>query len=165
MLYKLFGSDPRLSAEISNLKSVIRRLTDDYEDFQSELLRETEHTHQATLKTVADLVNQQNTIIKSLTERVDNQQSVVAAQIDIIAKKESDDPWVELKGGDVDPEKGLELQLDWNNAFIDQLKAQGYRGNDEGQLVAQWLLQISQSVAVNSLNNNLKDADEHLPSN
>lgn len=65
---------------------------------------------------------------------------------DIRERKLSDEPWVEVIGGDVDPERGLQMRLDWNDAFIEQLRAQGYRGTSESTLVGQWLLNVSNTV-------------------
>lgn len=84
-------------------------------------------------------VQEQQAMIEQLTERL-------AVLEDIRERKVSDEPWVEVLGGDVDPEKGLQMKLDWNDAFIDQLRAQGYKGTTEGSLVAQWLLNVSNAV-------------------
>lgn len=60
--------------------------------------------------------------------------------------KTSDDPWIDIIGSDVDPTKGLQLTMDWNDAFIEQLRAQGYKGTTEQALVAQYLLVLSNNM-------------------
>lgn len=89
-----------------------------------------EHLHQSVKQTeLLKLLDQRLRTLEGLKER-----------------KESDEPWVELVGGDIDPNKGLQMQLDWNDAFIDQLRAKGYKGTNDGSLVAQWLLTVSNTV-------------------
>lgn len=79
----------------------------------------------------------------------DNQRKLdkkIKLLLDLKERKESDDPWVELMGGDVDSKNGLELNLDWNEAFIQQLRARGYKGAAEGDLVAQWLQEVQKMI-------------------
>jgi hypothetical protein len=83
---------------------------------------------------------------KTLTEEISTLRGKVGVLEGLRERKESDEPWVELMGGDIDPEKGLQMQLDWNDAFIDQLRAKGYKGTSEGSLVAEWLLTVSNTV-------------------
>lgn len=84
--------------------------------------------------------------IKHLTEDNSKLQKRVALLEQLRQRKESDEPWVELLGGDIDPDKGLEMNLDWNDAFINQLRSKGYKGATESSLVAQWLLTVSNTV-------------------
>ncbi len=61
-------------------------------------------------------------------------------------RKNSDEPWFEFVGGDVHPEHGLELRLDWNDAFIQQLRRQGYKGTSDDELIAQYIANVQKSV-------------------
>lgn len=61
-------------------------------------------------------------------------------------RKESDEPWFEFVGGEVHPEHGLELRLDWNDAFINQLRTQGYKGTSDDELIAQYIANVQKSV-------------------
>lgn len=60
--------------------------------------------------------------------------------------KQSDQPWVTIVGDTVS-EEGIQLSLDWNDAFIKFLKAQGVTGTDDTQIVQKWLAMIAQQQA------------------
>lgn len=96
---------------------------------------------------ITSLLTGQQQEISALRSHVDEHSETLTSLQFLKQRKESDEPWIEVMGGDVDPEKGLQLNLDWNDAFINQLRAQGYKGTTEGSLVGQWLLAVSQSVA------------------
>lgn len=55
------------------------------------------------------------------------------------ARRNSSEPWVEIKSERIDPVKGLQLELDWNEAFIQHLKESGLTGRDEDTIVQRWL--------------------------
>lgn len=59
--------------------------------------------------------------------------------------KDSEEPWVSIIGGQSDPEKGLKLDLDWNDAFIQMLRLQGVKGIKDEDVVAFWLTTLHQS--------------------
>jgi hypothetical protein len=61
-------------------------------------------------------------------------------------KKESDTPWVEIVSDFYDEEtQSYKLSLDWNAAFITQLKKSGYRANTEEDLIQIWLASLVKS--------------------
>jgi len=51
----------------------------------------------------------------------------------------SNDPWVTIKGYSFDEKFGLKIELDWNEAFVEYLKANGVHGKDEEVIVQKWL--------------------------
>lgn len=55
----------------------------------------------------------------------------------------STEPWVSIRSDKVDHEKGLQLELDWNEAFIKYLRANGVKGTKEEDVVAYWLTMIN----------------------
>ena len=59
---------------------------------------------------------------------------------------DSKEPWVVVRGESVDPEKGLRLDMDWNEAFIKHLRAQGVKGTRDEDVVAFWLTMINQQM-------------------
>jgi hypothetical protein len=63
------------------------------------------------------------------------------------SEKYSDEPWVSIVGEGVDPDRGLQIQLDWNNAFIRFLKNSGYIGVTDESVVGQWLVHLYKHVA------------------
>lgn len=63
--------------------------------------------------------------------------------------KDSDEPWVDLKGY-TETEHGLRISIDWNDAFIDHLRAEGMNGTDEDQVVHTWLAMLMKDVTNDS---------------
>lgn len=51
----------------------------------------------------------------------------------------SNEPYIKIIGDSIDPDRGLELTLDWNDAFIVYLRANGYYGTSEESIIQQWL--------------------------
>lgn len=54
-------------------------------------------------------------------------------------KKKSKEPWVQVIGEDIDPERGIKIELDWNDAFVKYLKQNGYTGTSDEAIVQKWL--------------------------
>lgn len=45
-----------------------------------------------------------------------------------------------------DPKKGIGIEIDWNDAFIDYLRANGYIGVDENQIIQKYIISWLQHV-------------------
>jgi len=60
--------------------------------------------------------------------------------------RESSDPWVDIKAIVHDPEKGVQIELDWNEAFIEYLKANNYTGVDEEAIIQKYLAVLTQNI-------------------
>lgn len=63
-------------------------------------------------------------------------------------KKKSDKPWVELVGEpiqqkDEDGNHLIGFELDWNDAFIKDLRRQGFKGATDEQIVNKWLTTLN----------------------
>lgn len=56
--------------------------------------------------------------------------------------KESEEPWVEVKGIIHDPHKGIRIDLDWNDGFVRHLRASGYKGSSDEAVVQLWLTHL-----------------------
>ena len=69
-----------------------------------------------------------------------------AAENIIEEKMESDEPWVEMVGASVDPEKGIRVELNWNPAFIKYLREGGIQGASEEECAQRWLAMISKDI-------------------
>lgn len=52
---------------------------------------------------------------------------------------DSTEPWIEVKSAKHDDVKGIQIELDWNNAFIQYLKENGITGKDEEIAVQKYL--------------------------
>lgn len=62
------------------------------------------------------------------------------------SKRNSPEPWVEVTGESIDPVKGIEIRLDWNEAFIQYLKENGITAKDEDMAVQKWLALLYQDL-------------------
>lgn len=62
------------------------------------------------------------------------------------AKREGTEPWVEIKSADYSEVKGIQIELDWNEAFIQYLKDNGIKGKDEELTVQKWLAFLYQDL-------------------
>jgi hypothetical protein len=62
------------------------------------------------------------------------------------ARRNSPEPWVEIKSESVDPVKGIQIELDWNEAFIQYLKDAGIKARDEETAVQKWLAFLYQDL-------------------
>lgn len=53
--------------------------------------------------------------------------------------EESAPPWVNIKGIEEDPTKGIKIDLDWNDSFVAYLKKNGMTGTTDEQVVQKWI--------------------------
>lgn len=53
--------------------------------------------------------------------------------------KRKDKPWVKILEARDDPQHGYKFKLDWNDAFIQELKDNGYTGDIDEQIIECWL--------------------------
>ena len=60
--------------------------------------------------------------------------------------KDSVEPHVEIISDRIDPVKGLVIELDWNDAFVQYLKDSGFEGRDEETIVHKWLSVLYQDM-------------------
>jgi len=64
-----------------------------------------------------------------------------------------DEPWVDVLGVEIDPKKlsaGGAFNLDWNDAFIEELRKNGYQGTTQSQVVHRWFDTLCVDIAVES---------------
>lgn len=67
-------------------------------------------------------------------------------QLEYEDKQNSSEPWVEVIGSSIDPVKGIEIKLDWNNSFIVYLTENGITGDNEDVIVQKWLALLYQGL-------------------
>jgi hypothetical protein len=70
--------------------------------------------------------------------------------------KSSSEPWVDIVGIAEDPEKGIRIELDWNNAFVKHLRENGYKGADDETVVQRYVAVLARSVA-----EDMEDGDQN----
>ena len=61
-------------------------------------------------------------------------------------KRNSPEPWIEVIGESIDPIRGIEIRLDWNDAFIQYLKENGITGKDEDTAVQKYVAFLYQDL-------------------
>lgn len=60
--------------------------------------------------------------------------------------KASNEPWVDVEGLITDGQ-GVGIELDWNDAFIDFLRAEGITGTDEDQIIQKYVTLLLRDMA------------------
>jgi len=60
--------------------------------------------------------------------------------------KDSPDPWVDIVGW-VRSTDGVNVELEWNDAFVDYLRAEGITGTDDNALVQKWVAFLMRDMA------------------
>ena len=63
-----------------------------------------------------------------------------------MAEKLSDRPWVKIVSEGIDPEKGIKIELDWNDAFIKHLRENNITGTSDEQVIQKYLALLLKSV-------------------
>ena len=61
--------------------------------------------------------------------------------------KASEEPWVEIKGIVQDPERGIKIDLDWNDAFVKHVRQNGYTGVDDNSVIQRYVAVLAKQVA------------------
>jgi hypothetical protein len=55
-------------------------------------------------------------------------------------------PWFEITTDGMDPVKGLQVKLDWNEALVQHLKDNGHTGRDDEILIQKWLAMLYEDI-------------------
>lgn len=61
--------------------------------------------------------------------------------------KASSEPWVDIKGDMINTEEGIRTELDWNDAFVKNLREEGITGADDEQVVQHWVALLLRDMA------------------
>lgn len=102
-----------------------------------------------------------NEVKNELEEEEANQptlQRVLSAESE--KYRDSKEPWVTIIGDTISDE-GIQIALDWNDAFISYLKAEGVAGADETQIVQRWLAMIAKQTS-DKLHHQFVDAEGNI---
>ena len=94
------------------------------------------------------------------------------SELEIYRKKEEADnalrngtePWVVIKSDRLDPVKGIQIELDWNEAFIQYLKDNGLTGKDEDTIVQKWLALLYHNLLDRFEQQGIENSDVITPS-
>ena len=63
------------------------------------------------------------------------------------ARYTSSEPWIEIKSAEYNESKGIQIELDWNDAFIGHLKDSGITGREDDIIVQKWLSLLYQNLS------------------
>jgi predicted Ser/Thr protein kinase len=60
----------------------------------------------------------------------------------------SKEPWVKVLNMNVNPENPRNgfFELDWNDAFVENLKSHGYQGNSQEEIVDRWFQTLCNTI-------------------
>lgn len=58
------------------------------------------------------------------------------------ARRNSKEPWVEIKSAEFNEVKGIQIELDWNEAFVYYLKDNGVKAKTDEGIVQKWLMML-----------------------
>lgn len=96
--------------------------------------------------------------LETVTEEIGVYRSKVAEDD---AKRNGVEPWVEIKSERIDPIKGIQIELDWNPAFVQYLKDNGITGRDEETAVQRWIAMLYQNLMDRLEKVSIDNSDKH----
>ena len=112
----------------NKMKSFIRKLLtpspESIAEIKEELRQEQEEENRALIE-------------KSVAEALEKEKN---KQLD------GKEPWVNLVGGEIDPEKGIKVKLEWNEAFVKMLRQNGIQGTSDEEIVQRWLALVTKDI-------------------
>lgn len=76
------------------------------------------------------------------------------------AKRNGVEPWVEIKSDSVDPVKGIQIELDWNEAFVQYLKDNGIAAKSDEGIVQKWVAMLYQDLMQKMEQRVIDDSDK-----
>lgn len=79
-------------------------------------------------------------------------------------KRNSTEPWIEVIGESIDPVRGIEIKLDWNDAFIQYLKENGITGKDEDTAVQKYITFLYQDLVEKLEQKSIDNSDKQTVS-
>jgi len=111
------------------------------QDFQ-DMLRAT--AEQVVEKTKQQKIDEENRKKKEYTAKMEKAER----DLETLNEKmqDSNEPWVHIVSSSFDPNNGIKIKLDWNQAFIHYLTQQGVKGDSEDEIVRIWLAFLSQDI-------------------
>ncbi len=108
----------------------------------------------AALEADAKKAEEERTRLEAAVKQADEERAVLEAavkqadeELSTFRKKEEKDkekyestePWVEIRSAEFNENRGIRIELDWNDAFVNHLKESGIKGSNEEEIVQKWL--------------------------
>ena len=60
--------------------------------------------------------------------------------------KNSPEPWIDIRGYSQEVDGRLKIELDWNDAFIEQCKKEGLSGTSDEQIIQKYLSLLTHNI-------------------
>lgn len=60
--------------------------------------------------------------------------------------KNSPEPWIDIRGYSQEVDGRLKIELDWNDAFIEQCKREGLSGSSDEQIIQKYLSLLTHNI-------------------
>lgn len=95
------------------------------------------------LQALGEALRQEMKEARELAVKEALEQSEKKRADELKAKYDSDVPYVNILGEAFDKNGGVGLRLDWNKAFIEYLRANGFQGSSEEAIVDSWVSSLS----------------------
>lgn len=98
-----------------------------------------------TAEIVAEL--KEDKVLEEKERQIRQEQEDIEYNKYVARMKESPEPWVDFIGQVRDTAQGQRLQMDWNSAFIEYLKASGITGVDEEQIMQKYISMLLRDMS------------------
>lgn len=115
-------------------KKTFKKLQEQYNELSNQV-----EVFQQAVSLIQNKINEYDPILITLQENYVKLNEITTRLNIIENRKNSNQPWFDIGSADFDADQGIKMQLDWNDAFIDFLKQNGYVGMTETDLVSQYL--------------------------
>jgi len=123
-----------LNAMVASLTSEVQQLNNDLTALRS-LYAEIQESQATTLEMLKDIVaSEVNERVKTIEQERADRVSSTTPYFEVITEIDTDD------------DSRTKFELDWNPAFIAELRKKGYVGKTENDLVHQWIRTIANHV-------------------
>ena len=80
-------------------------------------------------------------------ERIKREDDLKARGDYVRRMKESPEPWMELVAISADERGQIKIELDWNGAFVQQLRENGFNGPDDETIMQRYVAVLAKDVA------------------
>jgi len=104
----------------------------------------TELKKQLKEEMMAEMKDENALKIEEIKKRREEEKAEQLAYVDKM--KESPDPWVDIVGW-IRTDEGVKVELDWNNALVDHLRANNITGADDDEVVQKWVTLLMRDMA------------------
>lgn len=85
----------------------------------------------------------------SIDGRLNTLEAVMSDYFAYLKRKASEEPFIEVLSESFDEETGIQIKLDWNDAMINYLKRNGYRGVTDDEIVEKYVSDVFNDRAKN----------------